>query len=670
MQLLFIQIGIFCVGGLGAALFHNRPQKAASVAAICAGIGCCLGLGLALTIISQQTSSLETFTFPLPLGLAQFKLDPLAAFFLAPIGAIGAIASVLLYRERSLLNPNYLWKFSFFFCLLLASLSLVLTAADVILFLLLWEIMSVCPFFLMRDKNKAAYGAWLYLIIAHLGVLPLFLLFGSLAVETGTTTFASIANHAILTGWSAPGLLFCLALVGFGAKMGLFPLHSWMPEAYSILPTPAVMVIAGTMSNMGIYGLVRSINLIGMPENWWGILLMAAGAVSGLIGIYFAFVQPNIKRILGYSSSENMGIICLALGAAILASNNGHYTALALLSGGALLHIWNHSLYKSLLFLGANTIERMVGSTRISQLGGLAKKMPNTAVTMAIGCAAIAAVPPFNGFISELLLFVGFADVFRLQPNSDTVIFFWLGLVALGGIGGFALFCFTRLYGIVFLGAPRSQYAEHIQPVDAITASRKHILAVLASTCLLFTLIAPFLYTFFAPVQQYLVLHLSPMGYLPKDATGMGFPLTILCWAATSMLILGVIILLVYLWRKRLNAIKHARQGITWDCAYTRPTPRIQYTGGSFSHTGMVALHPFLRSNRNIPQITDLFAKPTTASVETKDWTISAWGKGLFALINSIATLSKRFQHGYINLYILYVLIALIVTLIWTLGKI
>ena len=184
MQLLFIQIGIFCVGGLGAALFHNRPQKAASVAAICAGIGCCLGLGLALTIISQQTSSLETFAFPLPLGLAQFKLDPLAAFFLAPIGAIGAIASVLLYRERSLLNPNYLWKFSFFFCLLLASLSLVLTAADVILFLLLWEIMSVCPFFLMRDKNKAAYGAWLYLIIAHLGVLPLFLLFGSLAVET------------------------------------------------------------------------------------------------------------------------------------------------------------------------------------------------------------------------------------------------------------------------------------------------------------------------------------------------------------------------------------------------------------------------------------------------------------------------------------------------------
>lgn len=669
MQLLFIHIAIFCLGGLGAIVFHKRPGQAAAVASVCAGAGSLAGLGLALSVISLQTSSLMTFAYPLPLGLAQFKLDPLAAFFLAPISAIGFIASILLYRERSLFTQNYLWKFSFFFCLLLASLSLVLTAADAMLFLLLWEIMSVCPFFLMRDKNKAAYGAWLYLIIAHLGVLPLFFFFGLMSVEAGTTTFAALASHALLTGWSAPGLLFCLALIGFAAKMGLFPLHGWMPEAYPILPTPAVLVIAGTMSNMGIYGLVRGINLIGMPQNWWGIILMAAGAVSGLIGIYFAFVQPNIKRILGYSSSENMGIICLALGAAILASNNGHYTALALFTGGALLHIWNHSLYKSLLYLGANTIERVAGSTRISQLGGLAKKMPNTAITMAVGCAAIAAVPPFNGFISELLLFIGFADVFQLEQSNDSVLYFWLGLAALGAIGGFALFCFTRLYGIVFLGAPRSRHVEDMGPIDSITASRKHFLAVLAAGCILFTLVSPLLYTYFAPVQQYLALQLSPTGYLPKDATGMGYPVTILWWVAGSMLLLSLITLAVFVWHRRLRATQNARQGITWDCAYSNPGPRIQYTGGSFSHTGMIALHPFLHSSRDVPVITEIFAQPTRATLETRDWTISAWGRGLFALVQSLAAVSKKFQHGYINLYILYVLIALIVTLIWTLGK-
>ena len=669
MLVLLLLLTLLIAGSILSFVLKDKPNMCLLVSFF-PGIACAFGLGLSLWVMVQAVTITTSLPLPLPLGEPLLVLDPLAGFFLVPVTLLGLLGSVALSEQDSRIKEAVSpWRFPFFFCLLLFSIILVLVAADTVFFLLSWEIMSLCPFFLMApyDRDmKERFGAWLYLIMAHLGALPLFLLFGAMSAETGLTAFSDLAIHGQSGGWgTSAGLFFLFALVGFGAKLGLFPLQGWMPESYPVLPAPAVMVIAGGMVNVGFYGLLRMFGLLGPAEPWWGICLMAVGAVSGLAAVFFAFVQPNMKRVLAYSSSENMGIVTLGLGAAVLSCFHGGGLPLAFFLGGSLLHLWNHSLFKGMLYLGANTVERATGTTQINRLGGLAKKMPRVAVFMALGCAAIAGVPPFNGFVGELMLYTGFATDGGFDKGSEVRIVYWIGLWALGSIGGFALFCFTRFYCLVFAGTPRSSAVnECTEPYRA----QECIMGILAVLCVLAALGAPLLHKLMAPVVQYLTYSMSVPGNLPVATGPVDVPMQML--VRTSLVLGGLILLclVLYIWKKRLKAMQEARYAPTWDCAYAAPSERMQYTGGSFVDTGLKTVSPFLRPVRETPKITAIFPKWTAAKQETTDWSLFGMWATITGKILSLAEKGKILQFGLVNAYILYILLALLVALVWALG--
>ena len=648
----------------GAVAFRKKPFCSRFVAGGIILSALC-GLAGAAHVLAGSPVIMH-FPLHLPLGQVLLQADGTAAIFLIPVCIIGGLAALLLPGEKVTQTDNVRpWRFCFFFCLLMTGMSLVILAADCVFFLLAWEIMSVSPFFLLapHDRNeKERSSAWTYLVAAHIGAVPLFLLFATFSTSLQTTSFLEIAqilgSGAGQYSLPSAGLCFVLALAGFGAKLGLFPMHVWMPEAYPHAPAPAAMVISGAMVNIGAYGLLRILAMLPNAELWWAHTLLVVGGISGVVGIFFATVQNDIKRVLAFSSCENMGIFCLGLGGAMLASINHATTAAAFFFLGAMLHLWNHSLYKSLLFLGANMVQKATGLTGMNKLGGIGKHLPLTGVCVAAGCAAIAGLPPFNGFMGEFLLYMGFTSGAMKTAPHDATLVFWLGLVTLGGIGGFSLFCFTRFYGITFAGAPRSVAATMCSPTQ-ISPMETTVLSVLALLCIMASFSAPLMCT---------VLFGATHALFPEFLTGQQVPVvTSLHYPAIAAIVLCLLFGLLLVWKKRITLRNGLRNSVTWDCGYVSPNARVQYTGGSFSHSIIPISGTLVRGTVEKPVSTPLFAKPASAKIHAPDWVLALFSTVFFQSISSFAERCKQLQHGLLSSYILYILVALLSTLVWAL---
>jgi NADH:ubiquinone oxidoreductase subunit 5 (subunit L)/multisubunit Na+/H+ antiporter MnhA subunit len=442
--------------------------------------------------------------------------------------------------------------------------------------------------------------------------------------------------------------LFLLALIGFGVKAGLVPLHVWMPESYSCAPPHVAVILSGAMLNLGLYGIMRVLTLLGLGELWWAYALMGAGAFSGIFGILLALVQPGMKRTLAYSSSENVGIICLALGGAMLAMHYRAPVAAVLLLAGVFLHIWNHAAFKSLLFLGAGAVEERTRTDSIHLLGGLQKRLPFTGSCMALGSAAIAGIPPLNGFMSELLIYFGFALGSHATRGTETAFVFWGAFFMLGAIAGMAVFAFTRMFGLSFLGAPRSEAALEAREPDRVMQGS---LLWLASFCILFSLCAPLLYRVFIPLLSSFAYRLSPSFTLTD--TALNFGEAVLLWYALASLLLAFLFGLALLLRRRAVALNGSTEGLTWDCGYRFPSARMQYSGGSFAHSTAVMLRPLIRSRIETPKMHTLFPSETQARLSTSDWPTTLWEKLIFHPIELLSDHAKGLQAGLVNIYIL-----------------
>lgn len=656
--IIFLIVGAFVSLAIG-----KHPKLASMIAAVCAIAGSLLSLINAVEVLFYGQSAELFIPWQVLLGNATFAIDSLSAVFVLPIAIIVVVAALygVKYLEGShhRMNIGAIW---FFFNVLAVAMLLVVTARNGLVFLICWEVMSLASFFLViseYESESVRRAGWIYLVAMHLGTACLLALFLLLGRESNTLDFSQFSTQS-----GTAGLLFILAVVGFGTKAGFIPVHVWLPEAHPAAPSHVSAVMSGVMIKTGIYGLLRTITFLGEIPSWCGWTLLCIGVASGILGVLFALAQHDLKRLLAYHSVENIGIIAMGLGVGMLGINYQIPAMAALGFLGALLHVINHALFKSLLFLGAGAVQHCTGTRDMDRLGGLLKKMPVTGGTFLIGSCAISGLPPLNGFVSELLIYLGVLAGIADANRSGGMAWVLLCLLVIGGlalIGGLATACFTKAFGCIFLGEPRSEDAKHAHEV---AFSMRIAMLILAAACILIALTAPI----WPMVLKSSVVSINPAFFqnLPDLINSLAvFPLSILCAASWALLCMVGILAFV---RKKLLAGGNVTQAPTWDCGYVAPSARMQYTASSFASPLVILFRMFLRPRIRLHPPKGLF--PTQASYHSetpdvfRDWLYSP----VFFGVAWAASKLRWLQHGRIQLYVLYIALTILVLLIWKLG--
>jgi formate hydrogenlyase subunit 3/multisubunit Na+/H+ antiporter MnhD subunit len=630
---------ILVVGGLSAGVLARRHAQRAVVLAVGANV-LAAGLGLLVALLTLLTGASQMTVLPwsVPMGTLALRLDPLAAFFAVPTLLVSGLAA--LYGRGYLAGKgpsSWLW-----FNLMVASLLGVLLSADGLLFLLCWEAMSVTSFLLVileDERAEVRHAGLVYLVATHLGTAFLMVLF--LVVSPGEDSLAFPRAGTLPP--TLAGLAFALGLVGFGTKAGFVPAHVWLPEAHPAAPSHVSAFLSGVILKSGVYGLLRVVTWAEQPSDWWGWLLVLTGLVSGILGVVFALAQHDLKRLLACHSVENLGIIALGLGLGLLGLSGGSPLAAALGLGGGLLHVWNHAWFKSLLFMGAGALGQATGSLQIESAGGLLRRMPGTGGAFLVGSAAISGLPPFNGFVSEFLVFMAALELLRsVHPLAGVA-----GLGGLALISGLAVACFAKVCGVVFLGEPRSPGAEKA------TETRQAMLVpmlLLAALCLLIGVAAPLVIGVLdAPLGQLAAgAHLAPV----RGSLG---------WLAA----LGGLVLLAGLALGHALSRRPSQPGMTWDCGYSRPTARMQYTAASFAGPLTEMFSFVLPVRRHGKPVEGLFPAAAEHHGEVPDPFNQRLYEPLFRGLMRFSLRVRAFQHGEVQLYLLYIVVALIALFIW-----
>jgi hydrogenase-4 component B len=661
MPLILAGLGLLVLGAIAALLAARSPRLATllGVGGTIAGCACAL-FPVTRVLLGGAPLSLA-LPWSVPFGAFALGLDGLSAFFLLPLLTLSALAALYgseylgAFHGRGV--PARAWPC---FALLVAGMALVVLARNGVLFLVAWEIMSLAAYFLvvLEDETPAVRSAgWIYLVATHLGTAFLIVMFVVLGQQAGSLDFARFAA-AGPPAVPLAGLVFVLALIGFGTKAGFMPLHVWLPEAHPAAPSHVSAVMSGVMIKLGIYGLLRTLTFLGAPPAWWGWTLVAVGLTSGVIGVLFALAQNDLKRLLAYCSVENIGIIALGMGVGLLGVHSGSAPLAVLGFAGALLHVVNHALFKGLLFLGAGAVVHATGTRELDPLGGLLKRMPWTGALFIVGAAAICGLPPLNGFASEFLVFLGaYQGVLHPAPGVAGPALAVLAGLAL--IGGLAAACFAKVIGVVFLGEARSdRVAQAHDPGRAMLLP----MVALAAGCATLGLVP-------AALVGRMAGALEPLTRLPAATIEPALapallPLTQVSVAAGVLLVLAGALVL---WRYAQLARRPAGETVTWDCGYARPTPRMQYTASSFARPLTLLFGGFLRTRTTRVAPAGPFPQQAALATETPDVFRDALFRPVFRLASGTLAKLRWLQHGRVQLYVLYILLTLVVLLVWKL---
>jgi hydrogenase-4 component B len=600
--------------------------------------------------------------WPMPGGSLAMALDPLTALFLAPTFLIGGLCALYGHGYLAATHPGPRSASSwFFFNVLLASIVLVLLARNAVLFLVSWELMAVASFFLVTldDETAATQEAgWTYLVASHFGTAFLIVLFALLGGRAGSLDFRDFEAVAA-DGGSRAGLLFVLALVGFGVKAGLVPLHVWLPEAHPAAPSHVSALMSGVMIKTGIYGILRVLGFLGPPMPWWGWVLIGVGACSGLAGVILALAQHDLKRLLAYHSVENIGIITMGLGVGLLGISIGSPWLIALGFAGCLLHVVNHAIFKALLFLGAGAVFTATRTRDMERLGGLLRLAPWTGATFLVGAAAISGLPPLNGFVSEFLILIGAAKGIATLPKEAVAPLF-IVVCSLALIGGLAAACFTKAFGIVFLGTPRAPLPATVADPGARMLAP---LLLLAAACPGVSLLSPWLVPRLGVAVA--VLHPGSEAAVRGALAGAGSWLAE--FTACSAVVVAITALVIVL-RRRLLAGREVRDAVTWDCGYAAPTARMQYSAASFVRPLTSLFRPLLRTRLRAVPPAGLFPAGASLSTETPDTAREHLYAPIFRAVQHGASRLRGLQHGRVQLYVLYIAATLVALLVWELA--
>jgi hydrogenase-4 component B len=577
-----VAIGLICVAALlGLSVLAVALARARFATPLV--YGACLLISLAGSANAIHGLTAEPVSIVLPLGLpwlgAHFRTDALAAFFLAVIDFGAAAAS--LYAIGYGRHEHEPARVLPFFPAFLAAMNLVVLAADAFSFLLTWEFMSLTSWALViayhRDRENMRAG-YIYLLMAGFGTLCLLLAFGLLAGANGDYAFDSIRNQAPTATVAA--FVLILALLGAGSKAGLVPLHVWLPLAHPAAPSHVSALMSGVMTKVAVYGFVRIVfDLLGPPDWWWSVVVLMLGGASAVYGVLAALMQRDLKCLLAYSTVENIGIVFIGLGLALAFRFNGMAAAAVLALTAALLHVLNHTLFKSLLFFGAGAVLNATGLRDLEKFGGLIHRMKTTSVAFLGGAVAISALPPFNGFVSEWLTF----QAVLLSPQIPQ----WSLKLAIPTAGtllalaaALAGACFVRAFGMTFLGRPRSAEAEKAHETDRFSLAA---MLILAGLCLAVGIVPGFVMDGLAPVTSQLLNARMP------EQSGLAW-LTIVPVAAARSSYSGILVFLFIAMSAGFSAFvihrlaSHAfRRAPAWDCGTPNPSVFAQYSAGSFA---------------------------------------------------------------------------------------
>jgi hydrogenase-4 component B len=597
-----------------------------------------------------------------PVGGATFHIAPLAAPFIFLLGLVASANALYSprYHQPGQGTAVYLAVYNL---ALLASLA-VLVAGDVVAFLVAWESMALlCYLLILRHHQRqgVAAGAFLFIALSEIGFVLIVLAFAILASQTGTLDLATIAARSarVAAGWRSAA--YVLALCGFGFKAGLVPFHLWLPAAHPVAPADGSAFLSGLVIKLGVYGIALfGITLLPGGPAWWGLVTMGLGAISAVLGILYALIERDLKRFLAFSSIENIGIIITALGAGMTFTSYGQRAIGAFLLIVALYHTVNHGVYKTLLFLEAGVIEHATETRDLDRLGGLIRRLPRTAVICLVGTLAISALPPFNGFVSEWMLFQGLFQGFRIHSHAAGILIVVAGAV-IALTGGLAINAFARAYGIPFLGMARSgpaaQATEAGQPVAGP--------ALLAGACVFLGLGAPLVLTALDRVARSAAgidirskLIVPQLGVIPAHADFSEFSPTYL---AAFLIAVSVVPILIFLaGRPRARG----RRPPVWDGGILAFKPRMQYTATTHANPVRVTFEALYRPSIHLERASDDPAGrsgPVHYRFRVTPIFERYLYRPLIRLVQTLADLARPIQSGDVNLYLFYVFVVVLI---------
>ncbi len=659
--------------GAALALAFTRQQRLANALGFSSS---CLG-GLAgmtasyLCLQHAASPGFDLLPFATPLFPFAVKLDPLAAFFVLLISLSAVAISIysIGYAAHYYGTKNVGALAAFFNLLLLAN-TLVFCASHAVFFLVVWEVMALAAFVLVsfeHEKPKTQQAGVLFFVMSHIGTGCLVL--GYLLLHKAAGGFRFEDFHLLGTKLSPleRHAAFFLFLVGFGVKAGMIPLHVWLPEAHPVAPSNVSALMSGVLLKSGIYGLLRVLlDFLAPPTAWWGITLLVLGSVSALLGVLYALVQKDLKRLLAFSSLENIGIILMGMGASLMLSSFGKpvLAALALMAG--LYHTLNHACFKGLLFLGAGAVLNGAHTKDLEKLGGLVRRMPKTTFLFLLGAVALCGFPPLNGFVSEWLTYQAL-----LQGYSATVRLVRLNFPIAGALlaltGALAAACFVKAVGITFLSLPRSSQAESAQEASA---SMLLGMGLFGLACIFLGLFPQVLLRLMDPITQQLL----GTAISPQLIAGNGWILTALGVSEGSISMVGMLsIFLVLLplpaglwwvWSRREKA------GIdeTWDCGLDRLTPEMEYTGTAYSKPLQMIFRAIYRPRRQV-QADFAVSRYFTQSIRFESQIEPTFEKWLYRPVNrALLRFSRRIrllQAGSLSAYLFYIFVTLLTLLLW-----
>ena len=637
------------------------PGSTRLITSVIFPVGACASLALAITGFWALGEVVGSTVLPIGLpGLPlHLRLDPLSAFFLILLGGASFGVSLFSAGYFRTMQKNKLGLLCLEYHLFLAGMTLVLLADDAYMFMVAWEAMALSSYFLVTTEHhipETRRAAFLYLVIAHVGAMSILLGFGLLqgGFGIGGYSFAAMREAHLSTFWSS--VVFLLTLFGFGAKAGMLPMHVWLPEAHPAAPSPVSALMSGIMLKTAIYGMLRiTFDLLGTQLWWWGVLVLALGLITAIFGVMFAAVQGDMKRLLAYSSIENIGLLLVGIGLTIIFHVYDKNALAALSLTATLYHCLNHAFFKSLLFIGTGSILHATGERNLGRLGGLIHRMPWAAALMLIGVLSIAGLPPFNGFISEWLLLQAFLLSPGL-PNNYINMLIPVAAAVIALAAALAAYVMVKFYGIIFLGQPREPSLEHAHDAGML---ERIGMSWLALGCVILGLAPVFVIEKLDHVTKILVGHglgNSSSGWLfltPVDTERASYSPVFFLLAVLGVMLVTVLVVHHY-YHGRL------RRSPAWDCGFPEQTSRMQDTAQGFGEPIRRIFEPFFKIEREVPSAFDTQPYYHGRS-EDRIW--YALYLPIKQATEKLSSWAALLQHGRIHLYLSYTFVTLVVLL-------